>query len=331
VPAAITLALVQFMNVVSLGRVFATRHNYAIDPNRELIGVGAANLFGSFFRSVPTSGSFSRSAVNERSGARTAMANICAAVVIGLALLFLTPLFYYLPMPVLGAIILVAGMGLVDIGELRDLFRAKRRDGAVALFTALSVLAIGIQEGILLGVLATIVVVLYRVSRPNVAELGHVPGTRLFRDLDRFDQAVRIAGILVLRVDAAFSFANAEYFKDFILEKSEREGRRIEVVVIDGTSINDLDTTATDAIRSVIEALEERGIELYFTGLIGPVREVMVRSGLFDELGGEHFQMGPHDAVVHVLEQWDEEDGGDRVPRYFAKTEKETKPTPAGS
>ncbi len=331
VPAAITLALVQFMNVVSLGRVFATRHNYAIDPNRELIGVGTANLLGSLFRSVPTSGSFSRSAVNERSGARTPLANVFAALIIGLTLLFLTPLFYYLPMPVLGAIILVASFGLIDLGELRALFQAKRRDGAVALFTALSVLAIGIQEGILMGVVATIVLVLYRVSRPNVAELGHVPGTRLFRDLDRFDQAVRIEGILVLRVDAAFSFANAEYFKDFILEKSEREGLQVEVVVIDGTSINDLDTTATDAIRSVIEALGESGIELYFTGLIGPVREVMVRSGLFDELGGEHFQMSPHDAVVHVLGEWDKEDGGDRVPRYFATTEKETKPTPAGA
>ncbi len=321
-PAALTLGLVQFMKNISLARVFAARHRYAVDANRELIGMGAANLAGSFFSSIPVSGSFSRSAVNEQAGARTPLANVFAALIIGLTLLFLTPLFYHLPMAVLGAIIMVAAFGLIDADELRDLFRTRQRDGYIGIFTAACVLTIGIQEGILLGIGATMLAMLYRISRPNVAELGHVPGTRLFRDLGRFDEAVRIEGILVLRVDAAFSFANAEYFKEFILDKSEREGRQVEVVVIDGTSINDLDTTATDALRSVVRVLRKRGIELYFTGLIGPVREVMVRSGLIDEIGGEHFQMGPHDAVVHVLEEWDKEDGGDRVPRYFAKTEK---------
>ena len=330
-PTAITLALVQFMNVVSLGRVFATRHNYAIDANRELLSIGAGNLLGSFFQSIPSAGSFSRSAVNERAGARTPFANVAAALVIALTLLFLTPLFYYLPMPVLAAIIMVAGAGLIDLNELGDLFRTRRRDGFIALFTAGCTLLIGIQEGILLGIGATMLMVLYRISRPNVAELGHVPGTRLFRDMDRFDRAEHLTCILVLRVDAAFSFANAEYFKDFILEKSQRVDEDIRTVVIDGTSINDLDTTAIEALRSVIEALDEEGIELYFTGLIGPVREVVIRSGLFDRLGEEHFQMSPHDAVVHILQEWDEGDEGDRVPHYFAQTEQRTPPTPAGA
>jgi len=330
-PTAITLALVQFMNVVSLGRVFATRHNYAIDANRELLSIGAGNLLGSFFQSIPSAGSFSRSAVNERAGARTPFANVAAALVIALTLLFLTPLFYYLPMPVLAAIIMVAGAGLIDLNELGDLFRTRRRDGFIALFTAGCTLLIGIQEGILLGIGATMLMVLYRISRPNVAELGHVPGTRLFRDMDRFDRAEHLTCILVLRVDAAFSFANAEYFKDFILEKSQRVDEEIRTVVIDGTSINDLDTTAIEALRSVVEALDEEGIELYFTGLIGPVREVVIRSGLFDRLGEEHFQMSPHDAVVHILQEWDEGDEGDRVPHYFAQTEQRTPPTPAGA
>jgi len=183
----------------------------------------------------------------------------------------------------------------------------------------------------LLGIGASVTAVLYRISRPNVAELGHVPGTRLFRDLDRFDQAERIKGVLVLRVDASFSFANAEYFKDFILE-SERGGRDIRAVVIDGTSINDLDTTAVEALHSVIETLDDRGIELYFTGLIGPVREVVVRSGLFEKLGGEHFHMGPHDAVVYILETWDAADEGERLARYHHDAEqKERASTPTAS
>jgi len=331
-PAAITLALVQFMNSVSLGRVFATRHGYTVDANRELVGVGAGNFFGSLFQSIPASGSFSRSAVNDQAGARSPMANVFAALVIGLALLFLTPLFYYLPVPALAAIIVVAGSGLIDVRELQALFKTRRRDGTIALFTACAILVIGLQEGILLGIGASVIAVLFRISRPNVAELGHVPGTRLFRDMERFEQAVRLKDIMVLRVDASFSFANAEYFKDFILEKSEREGRSVEVVVVDGSSINDLDTTAVEALASVVETLEEEGIDLHLTGLIGPVRETVRRSGLYALLGSNHFHLDPHEAVVHILETWDEADGGDRVARYFDTTEPEKKePTPAAS
>ena len=330
-PAALTLALVQFMKNISLGRVFAARHQYAINANRELVGMGAANFIGSFFQAIPSSGSFSRSAVNDQAGARTALSNVFAAVVIALTLLFLTPLFYYLPMPALAAIIMVAGFSLIDLNEIKALFEAKERDGYIALFTAACTLFIGIQEGILLGIGASMIAVLYRISRPNVAELGHVPGTRLFRDLNRFDQSERLDDILILRVDAPFSFANAEYFKEFILE-SEREGRDIQVVIIDGTTINDLDTTAVDALKSVSETLEDRGIELYFTGLIGPVRGVVVRSGLRDELGDEHFHMDPHEAVTHVLEAWDAQDDSERVSAYFEKTEARTEQsTPAAS
>ena len=331
-PAAITLALVQFMKNVSLGRVFATRHGYTIDANRELVGVGAANFFGSLFQGIPASGSFSRSAVNDQAGAKSPLANVFAAVVIVLTLLFLTPLFYYLPVPALAAIIIVAGISLIDLPELRNLFRARRRDGTIALFTAGVILFVGLQEGILLGIGASVVAVLFRISRPNVAELGHVPGTRLFRDLERFEQSVRLKDIMVLRVDASFSFANAEYFKDFILEKSEREGRTVEVVVVDGSSINDLDTTAIGALFSVVEALDEMDIELHLTGLIGPVREVVRRSGLHALLGEDRFHLDPHEAVVRVLERWDAQDDGDRVARYFSTTEPEKKEsTPAAS
>ena len=331
-PAAVTLALVQFMKDVSLGRVFATRHGYTIDANKELVGLGSANLVGSFFSSIPVSGSFSRSAVNDQTGAQTPLANWFTAGVIALTLLFLTPLFYSLPTPALAAIIIVAGISLIDLHELRSLFKARRRDGYIALFTAGCTLFIGIQEGILLGIGASVIAVLYRISSPNVAELGHVPGTHLFRDLERFGQAVRLKDIMVLRVDASFSFANAEYFKDFILEKSEREGRNVEVVIVDGSSINGLDTTAIEALFSVAESLEEQGIELHFTGLIGPVREVVRRSGFHALLGDNKFHLAPHAAVVSVLERWDAEEDTDRIDQYFATTEPEKKEaTPAAS
>jgi SulP family sulfate permease len=270
--------------------------------------------------------------VNDQAGAKSPLANVFAAAVIVLTLLFLTPLFYYLPVPALAAIIIVSGLSLFDLHEFRSLFRARRRDGSIALFTAFCILFIGLQEGILLGIGASVIAVLFRISRPNVAELGHVPGTRRFRDLDRFEQAVRLKDIMVLRVDASFSFANAEYFKDFILEKSEREGRDVEVVVVDGSSINDLDTTAIEALFSVVESLEEMGIELHLTGLIGPVREVVRRSGLYGLLGEDHFHLDTHEAVVSVLERWDAQDDEDRVERYFATAKpKKKESTPAAS
>lgn len=314
--AALALSLVQFMKNVSIGRIFAARHGYTVDPNQILISTGVANIAGSFFRSPPVGGSFSRTAVNEQSGACTPAANLVAAGVIALTLLFLTPLFYYLPMPVLAAIILVAGFSLIDIGELYELLQTSRRDGYIALFTAGCVLVLGIQEGILLGIVATVLAVLYRISRPNMVELGHVPGTRAYRDVERFGETEIIDDILVLRVDASFSFANAEHFKDFILEKSKAEHRDVRAVVIDGTSINAVDTTAAEALWSVVDSLEERGLALYFTGLIAPVRKVIIRAGLYDELGQDRFYLDPHQAVVHILRTWDAEDEGNRLEAY---------------
>lgn len=333
-PAAVTLALVQFMKDISLSRLFATRNKYTVDANRELMAIGAANLAGSFFRSIPVSGSISRSALNDRLGARTPLHNLFAALVIALTLLVLTGLFYYLPMPALAGLIMMAALSLVDGSELKALFEARRRDFVIAMVTAAATLLVGIQSGIVFGIGATLLAVLYRISRPNVAELGHVPGTRLFRDIERFDQAERLDNILVLRVDAAFSFANAEFFKQYILEKSEREGRHIRVVVIDGTSINDLDTTAIEALGTVIESLKESDIELHFTGLIGPVREVVRRSGLHTRLGEDHFHMDPHDAVVSIMGTWDEdgEESTNRLETYEESTEPEHKdPTPMAS
>jgi SulP family sulfate permease len=329
-PAAVTLALVQFMKDASLGRIFAKRHDYELNPNQELLGVGAGNVVGSLFQGIPASGSFSRSAVNDQAGAKTPLANAFAAVVIGLTLLFLTPLFYYLPVPALAAIIVVSGLGLIDVQELRALLRTRRLDGAIALFTAGATLFIGVQEGILLGIGASVLAVLFRISQPNVAELGHVPGTRRFRDLDRFEQATRLEDILVLRVDAAYSFANAHYFRDFLLEETRREGRDVSVVVVDGSSINALDATAVEALFSVANRMEKAGIEMHLTGLIGPVRETVRRSGLHTRIGADRFHLDPHGAVVQVLARWDEADDGTRLERYLDSTDpdrKEATPT----
>jgi len=317
VPTAATLAVVQFMSVISLGRVFAKQNRYAIDANRELFAIGSANVLGSLFQSIPVSGSFSRSAVNQRAGARTPIPNAVAAVLIGLTLLILTPLVYHMPMPAIAAIIVVSGSGLIDPEELLYLIRTKKREAFIAALTMVVTLTVGIQEGIVVGIAASIVAALYRLSRPKMAELGHVTGTRSYHDLRRFDTARTIDSVLVLRVNAAFTFANAEYFKDFILDKSRTQLHRIEAVVIDGASINDLDTTAVDALNSILDVLDEEGIDLYFTGLIGPVRDLMKRSGLWERLGEDRFYEHPHEAVLYILRDLDDGDGGDRLGDYL--------------
>ena len=319
-PTALTLALIQFMSVVSLGRVFAARHNTTINANQELVAVGTANVVGSLFQSIPVSGSFSRTAVNDQAGARTPLSNVIAAALVGLTLLFLTPLFYYLPMPALAAIIMVAAVGLVDVEEMVYLFQTRKREGAIALFTFASTLIIGIQEGIVLGVGASIVAILYRVSRPKMAELGHLEDTRSFHDVARFSKATTIEGLLILRVNAAFSFANAKHFRSFILDKSAHSDHALEGIIIDGASINDIDTTAIEALEDIVDQLDEKGIDLYFTGLIGPVRDLLRRSGLHERIGTDHFFENLHEAVMYILAEQDEVDDGDRLDDYLDTT-----------
>lgn len=316
-PTALTLALVQFMSVASLGKAFAKRNNYLIDSNHELVAIGASNFMGSLFSSLPVSGSFSRSAAAEQAGVKTPMGNIITSAIVALTLLFLTPFFYYLPMPILAAIIIVSVFGLIDIEEIKFLYKAKKSEGVIATFTFFCTLLIGIQEGILLGVGASMLTMLFKYSKPAVAELGVIPGTRLFKNLDRNSKAKRIDGVLILRVDASFSFINAEFFRDFILEKSEQQDKNTHFVIIDGSSINMLDTTATDSLQSIIKTLRSWDMELYMSGLKGPVRDVIKKSGLKEFLGPDHYCEDPHEAVEKVLEKMDSRDGGNRSRKYY--------------
>jgi SulP family sulfate permease len=315
-PTALTLALVQFMSVASLGQTFAKRHNYIIDANHELVAIGASNFFGSFFKSIPVSGSFSRSAASEQANVQTPLANIITSVVIIATLLFLTPIFYFLPMPILAAIIIVSALNLIDIGEFKFLYKTKRSEGFIAIFTAACTLLIGIQEGILLGVVASMIHMLYKYSRPNVAELGIIPGTRLFKNLDRNPEAKPINGLLILRVDASFSFVNADFFRDYIIEKSRERNKSTRYVIIDGSTINTLDTTAVEQIKTMVGTLKNWDIELYITGLKGPIRDVVEKSGLREFVGENHFYRDPHEAVSNILELIDEEDESSRLADY---------------
>ena len=297
---AVVLALLQFTNVISLGKSYAAEHEYAIQPNRELVALGVANIAGSFFQSYPVSGSFSRTALNADSGAQTSRANIIAALLVACSLLFLTSVLYYIPVPVLAAIIMVAAFGMIKWKEFRRLYQIKKSEGHLAVMTFFVTLGFGLQAGILVGLFASVAIILYRMSRPNVAFLGNLPGTRSYRDVRIHEDAAEVDGVLILRVDASFLYANADFLKDLILKKCHLEENEIHSVIIDASSVNDIDTTALEALFTIVKELQTRGIQLYFAGVHSHVVGILERSGLKGYVGPHRFFLSPHRAVQYI-------------------------------
>lgn len=305
-PTAVTLSLIQFVGVISLGKLFAARHGYRIQPSRELVVLGGMNAIGSFFQSIPVSGSFSRSAVNERAGAKTPLSNAVAAVLIGLVLLFLTPLFAWLPIPVFASIIMVSAFGLIDVAEIRYLLRTKAADGFIALLTFLATLLLGIHQGILTGIGLSVIAIMFRISRPNIAILGLLPDTRSFRDMANHPTAVQFKDVIVMRVDASFSFANADRVRDRIIAAARESQAR--AVILDATTINDLDSTALAMLQDTHGILADADIKLLMAGAHQPVIDVLQAAGVWEKMGAESFFLNPWRALIHVLKSSGRED-----------------------
>ncbi|MDD9933982.1 MAG: solute carrier family 26 protein [Myxococcales bacterium] len=298
-PAALTIALVAFIEAISVGKHFARLGRYEIRPGQELIALGAANLGGSFFGGYPITGGFSRTAVNAQAGARTPMAGVVTAVVVALTLLLLTPLFHYVPKAALAAIIMTAVLGLFDLAEPRRLWRVKRADFALLLFTFVMTLSVGIQYGILLGVGASVLNFAVQTTRPHFAVLGRIPGTEAYLNVERHPHVVRDPGVLIVRIDAQFYFGNVTFLKETLRALEEAASEPLEAVVLDASGINQLDSSAEDALREIDRDYRERGIRLLLSHVKGPVRDVMHRTGLLATLADERrIFLRTHDAVL---------------------------------
>ncbi len=299
VSLALIIALVAFMESISMAKAMATKSKQRIEPNQELIGQAVANIGGAFFQSYPACGSFTGSAINLQAGARTGLAMVFNGVFVAFTLLFLTSYLYHLPKAVLAVIILLAVTGLVTPGALRHTWKASRADGiaASATFAATLLAAPHLDKGILLGAGLAIILYLYRTMRPRVALLArHADGTLRDAHLHGLAESERV---IVFRFDGDLYFANVPYFEDAILAAvAARPGAPYLVIVGDG--INEIDASGEEVIRHLVERLRESGVQLAFSGLKQQVIRVMRQTGLY-ELIGEANMYRSEDAALEAL------------------------------
>ena len=297
-PIALTLVMVGYLETISIGKSLeAKQDEYRIRPNQELIALGISNMVGSLFKAYPSASSFSRSAINYESGAKTGMAALISVVMVLITLLFLMPLFYYLPKTVLSAIIIVAVFGLVNFKEANFLWKANQLDFCLMLATFIATLFLGIEFGITIGVGLSLVVLIFRTSRPYVVELGKVPNSNFYKNKERFEEVILDEDVLVFRFDAQLFYANASYFRDRLEQMMDRKGSALKLIVLDAESINRVDSTGVEMLKERILFCQKKGIIFYLAGVKGPVRDDLFRSGILEIIGLDHFFMRANQAV----------------------------------
>ena len=297
-PIALTLVMVGYLETISIGKSLeAKQDEYKIRPNQELMALGLSNMIGSWFKAYPSTSSFSRSAINQESGATTGMASLVSVFMVLITLLFLTPLFYHLPKTVLAAIIIVAVFGLVNIKEAIFLWKANNLDFWLLIATFFSTLLFGIEYGIMIGVGLSLIILIFRTSRPYVAELGKVPDSDFYRNRERFTEVIVDNEVLVFRFDAQLFYANSSYFIETLELMVEAKGAHLKLIVLDAESINRVDSTGVEMLKERIRFYHKKGILFYFAGVKGPVRDHLFRGKILDIITLDHFYMRVNGAV----------------------------------
>jgi len=304
-PIALTLAFTGFLQGISIAKALDEEVIESnLKPNKELIALGLGNAIGSFFGSYTFTGSFSRSAINKEAGANTAMANVVAALFILITILFLTPIFYYLPKTVLAAIIITAVLGMIKLKDIKFLWKTNKKDFVMMLVTLIITLTIGIKEGIMTGVMVSIFAVIFETSRPHLAVLGKVPNTtHFYRNKERFKDLETHNEFLIIRFDSQLYFANTNYFKEKLDELVLKKGKELKLIIIDAEVISNIDSSGIAAINDLLRKYNGRGIKIYFTSIKGPVRDAFTKSSLVDKIGSENCFMSIQEAVDYYLDK----------------------------
>lgn len=291
---ALLIAIIGFVESVSVGKTLAAKRRQRIEPNRELVALGSANIAAAVSGGFPVTGGFSRSVVNFDAGAQTQAASIIAALGISVAALFLTPALVYLPKATLAATIIVAVTALLDFEILKKAWRYARSDFIAVAITIVTTLLFGVELGVLSGILASILLHLHKTARPHVAVVGAVAGTEHFRNVERH-QVITYPNLVSLRIDESLYFANAGYLEDYIYKLiAERES--LEHVILQCTAVNEIDMSALEMLEAVDHRLREQGITLNLSEVKGPVMDALKQVNFLEHLSGTVF-LTHHQAV----------------------------------
>ena len=292
---ALLISLVGFVESVSVGQSLALKRGQRIDPNRELVGIGAANVASALSGGFPVTGGFARSVVNFSAGAQTPAAGIVSAVLMAIVIAGLTDWFYYLPQAVLSATIIVAVTGLIDTHTLKEAWHYDKADAIALLLTFSGVIVFGVEEGIVIGVAMSLAVLVWRSSHPHMALVGRVPGTEHFRNIERHQVDV-FPGLIALRIDESIYFANSQ----LIAEKIEgllSENPATNCVLLILSAVNQLDTTALSMLTELEKTLAARNITLQFAEVKGPVQDRLQQTELGERMQNKIF-LSTHQAFL---------------------------------
>ncbi|KAK4425206.1 Sulfate transporter 4.1, chloroplastic [Sesamum alatum] len=311
IPTTVLITGVAILESVGIAKALAAKNGYELDSNQELFGLGVANIVGSFFSVYPTTGSFSRSAVNHESGAKTGLSGVVMGIIMGCALQFLTPLFEYIPQCALAAIVISAVIGLVDYDEATFLWRVDKRDFLLWTITCTVTLLLGIEIGVLVGVGVSLAFVIHESANPHIAILGRLPGTTVYRNIQQYPEAYTYNGIVIVRIDAPIYFANISYIKDRLREYeiesdgSTRRGpevTRVHFVIIEMAPTTYIDSSAVQAFKDLHQEYKSRNIQIAISNPNRDVLLTLTRSGVVDLIGREWYFVRVHDAVQVCLQ-----------------------------
>ena len=298
-PNAVIIALLGFMEAISIAKAMAAKTGQSLDPNQELIGQGLANIVGAFSRSYPVSGSFSRSAVNLQAGALTGFSSVFASAMVLVALLFFTPLLYHLPQCTLAAVIMMAVIGLIQPAGVLHAWKVARYDGAISVITFLATLAFAphLDKGIMIGVALSLGVFLYRNMRPKVSSLARTEEGEL-RDATRHGLAL-CTHVDLVRFNGPLFFANASFLDETITRRLHSK-KRLRHIVLVAKGINDMDASGEETLSLVVDRCRSRGVDISLSGVNDTVMAILARSGLLDKIGRDHVYANMEKALCTV-------------------------------
>ena len=298
-PSAMIIALLGFMEAISIAKAMAAKTGQSLDPNQELIGQGLSNILGAFSKSYPVSGSFSRSAVNLQAGALTGFSSVFTSAVVLAALLFLTPLLYHLPQCTLAAVIMMAVIGLIQPSGFLHSWKVAKYDGAISVITFIATLAFAphLDKGIMIGVILSLGVFLYRNMRPAISSLARTEEGEL-RDATRFGLDL-CSHVDMVRFNGPLFFANASFLDEAITGRLQSK-KRLKHIVLVAKGINDMDASGEEALALVIERCRSRGVDISLAGVNDTVMAIMERSGLLDKIGRDHIYTNMEKALCTV-------------------------------